>query len=309
MSFEYYLCGLRVVSALPLPDWLPWTDAAGAADVEIVLGSVPDLLPDATYVGPFLQIVESHDARVEISAVATYRIERGLRITIAPKPGGECGAIALFLLQTAFAILWLQRRQYTMRASVVEINGRAVALTGISGIGKSTLGAALIKLGHRLLSDDIAVIDTTAARFPFVLPTIPIQRLWLDSFVALGIVPGARIRNDPSMHKFSYHVTDRFQPQPLPLEGICFLDRMVRTQPAIERLSGAAGIHAIRGQALRLHAAQAMGLEPNLFLQAAHIAASVPQVVLRRPMTFNNLIRFANDLPDLLESARLWSTS
>lgn len=298
-----------MLSALPLPDLLPWTGATGAVDIEIVLGSVPGLLPGATYVGPFLQLAGNQQARIEISAVASYHIERGHRITIAPKHGGESGAIALFLLRSACAILWLQRGLYAMRASTVEIDGRVVALAGISGIGKSTLAAALIEAGHFLLSDDITVIDTTAAGGPVVLPTTPIQRLWQDSFVALGIVPGARVRNDPAMHKFEYHVACRFQPNPRPLAAICFLDRMARAQPVIERLAGAATIQAIRLQAFRLHAAQAMGLEPTLFLQAVKIAETVPQAVLRRPMTFDALQPFAHDLPDLLESAGLWSDS
>ncbi|WP_372892302.1 hypothetical protein [Sphingomonas sp.] len=306
MILEYHLCGLRVASALALPDVLPWSGDTRSADIEIVLGSVPDRLPGATYVAPFLQLAGDGQARVEISAVAAYRIEQGRRITVAPTPGGESSAVALFLLRAACGILWMQRGLFAMRASTVEIDGRAVALAGISGIGKSTLAAALIDAGHRLLSDDVSVIDATAAGGPLVLPTAPVQWLWRDSLAALDIVPGARVRSDPAMQKFERHVAPAFQAKPRPLAAICHLDRLVRARPVIERTTGAAALQAVRGHALRLHAAQKMGLEPTVFLQAAKIAASVPQATLRRPMTFDALRPFAQALPEMLASAGLW---
>lgn len=307
MIFDYQLCGLRVASALALPDLLPWSGDTRPADIEIVLGTVPAMLPDATYVAPFLQLGVGGTARVEISAVAAYHIADGRRITVAPTPGGEGSAVALFLLRAACAILWLQRGLYAMRATMVEIDGQVVALAGISGIGKSTLAAALIESGHRLLSDDVSVLDTTAEGSPLVLPTAPVQRLWQDSLTALDIVPGARVRSDPAMQKFEHRIEAAFQPTPRPLAAICHLDRLLRAQPAIERITGAAAIQAVRGNALRLHAAQKMGLEPKLFLQAARIAASTPQATLRRPLTFDALRPFAQALPDLLASAGLWS--
>lgn len=307
MTFDYHLCGLRVASALALPDLLPWSCDARDADVEIVVGAVPTVLPDASYVAPFLQIAGHGEARVEISAVAAYHIEQGRKITVAPTAGGEDGAIALFLLRAACGILWLQRGLFAMRASTIDVDGRAVALAGGSGIGKSTLAAALIQAGHRLISDDVSVIDPNAAGVPLVLPTAPVQRLWHDSMAALDLVPGARVRRDSTMHKFEHRVGAAFQPPPRPLAMICHLDRPQRPRPAIELLAGAAAVQAVRGQAYRLHAAQVMGLEASLFLQASRIAANVPQISLRCPPTLEAIRPFADALPDLIASTGLWS--
>ena len=309
MIFDYHLCGLRVASALALPDLLPWSGDARHPDVEIVVGPVPGRLPDATHVAPFLQIARNGEARVEINAVAACHVVQGRRITVAPTPGGEGGAVALFLLRAACGILWLQRGLFAMRASIVEIDGHAVALAGVSGIGKSTLAAALIAAGHRLLSDDVSVIDTTAAGAPLVLPTAPVQRLWHDSMVALDIVPGARVRSDPAIGKFEHHVAAAFQPAPRPLAAICHLDRPQRPRPAIARLAGATAVQAVRAQAYRLNAAQQMGLEAPLFLQAAQIAAQVPQASLNCPPTLDAVRPFAAALPALLASAGLWGSA
>jgi len=46
-----------------------------------------------------------------------------------------------------------------LHAAVLEKNGRAVVLPGDPGAGKSTLTAALMLSGWRLLSDEITLVD------------------------------------------------------------------------------------------------------------------------------------------------------
>lgn len=223
MSFAYHLCGYRIASEVALPDLLPWAGADSLPEIEITLGPVPDRLPDLHYDAPFLQLGGDRDARVTIPAVASFRIEQGSRITVAPAAGGESAAIPLFLLRAAAPLLWLQRGLFAMRASAVEMDGRVVALAGGSGVGKSTLTAALLQAGHRLLSDDLTVIDS-AADPVLVLPTSPMLRLWRDSLDALGIVPWAAVRRDPAMQKFEHRADTAFIPQPRPLSAICYLE-------------------------------------------------------------------------------------
>ncbi len=50
-------------------------------------------------------------------------------------------------------------RALLIHAAVVERDGRAVVMPGYTGSGKSTLTAALISKGWRLLSDEVAIID------------------------------------------------------------------------------------------------------------------------------------------------------
>jgi hypothetical protein len=44
-------------------------------------------------------------------------------------------------------------------AVVVERNGRALALTGVPGVGKSTVAAHLLARGWKLVTDDVAFVD------------------------------------------------------------------------------------------------------------------------------------------------------
>ncbi|HYC62034.1 MAG TPA: hypothetical protein VEK79_20955, partial [Thermoanaerobaculia bacterium] len=60
----------------------------------------------------------------------------------------------------------------------------AVAFTGPSGRGKSTLVAALARAGHPLIADDMTVIELHGDR-PVVKPGFPRVKLWPDSAEAL----------------------------------------------------------------------------------------------------------------------------
>jgi hypothetical protein len=67
-----------------------------------------------------------------------------------------------------------------LHASVVVAAGRAVALTGPAGAGKSTTAAAYALRGGRVIADDIGVLQE-AGDLWMVQPTISGLRLWDDS--------------------------------------------------------------------------------------------------------------------------------
>ena len=80
-----------------------------------------------------------------------------------------------------------------LHASVVEVDGRAVAFLGASRRGKSTLAAALARRGYSVLSDDCCVLCRTADGFD-VAPTYPGLRLFPENMSGLfGDAGGPRV--------------------------------------------------------------------------------------------------------------------
>ena len=56
-------------------------------------------------------------------------------------------------------LVWTSTARYLLvHAAVLERQGQALVLPGPSGVGKSTLCAALVARGWRLLSDEVAMI-------------------------------------------------------------------------------------------------------------------------------------------------------
>lgn len=79
-----------------------------------------------------------------------------------------------------------------IHAAVVAIDGKAIILPGQSGVGKSTITSALIRLGAQYLSDEFALIDSMGMVHPYARylaiknPTFGVKRLSPEAFGALS---------------------------------------------------------------------------------------------------------------------------
>jgi hypothetical protein len=211
--------GLTLATTFELPDVEPV--AAGEADITIERGSVDceGLTPDARdrrlRAGP-------DEILIHWPQVGGFRISKGRRIVVQADPGVSDAVIGLYLLGAALGLLLHQRGLTVLHAGAVSIDGCAVALIGGKGWGKSTLTAALLARGHKLLSDDIAAIRREGA-IPTVLPGIPSIKLWPDSIEAIGRNPEAYERLYPEVEKRTMRLSEEFCPTPLPLRAIVCL--------------------------------------------------------------------------------------
>src|SRR5213079_3770600 len=74
-------------------------------------------------------------------------------------------------------------------ATAVARDGRALALAGRPGTGKTTLAAALLADGMQLLNDDLVAVELDAGRAR-AHPGTPVLRLGRDVVAPLGIPDG-----------------------------------------------------------------------------------------------------------------------
>jgi hypothetical protein len=141
--------------------------------------------------------------------IGRYRIAGGCEIVVEAEPGVPERNVRLFLLGSAFGALLHQRGLLPLHANAVEIGGKAVAFMGPSGEGKSTLAAAFHDRGHRILADDVCVIDLEGGRQPLVRPGLPRLRLWRDSIEQSG--------RDAAHYDRSYAGDETFEKYDVPL--------------------------------------------------------------------------------------------
>lgn len=256
---SYALCGLRVASDLPLPDLLPWTGDARPPDIEVRLGDVPDRLEAPTFEGPLLQVAADGTCRYDVEGVAAYLAEGGRQVTVRPRMPEDAPDIRVFLLGSVFGILCHQRGLLPLHAGCVEIGGKAVAFAGPSGVGKSTLTAAFLRRGYRVLADDVTVVDVKAAGGPLVLPSFPRIKLWRDVMDGLGVVPDGLERVREEMEKFRLPVPGvHFLTEPRPLAAVYHLrvvgdDRHAGIEPLRGSVAVSALVEAVYRQNAALH--------------------------------------------------------
>jgi hypothetical protein len=159
--------------------------------------------------------------------------------------------------------------------------------------------------GHRLVADDVCVIDAHAADGPRVLPAFPRLKLTHEALSALKISPeGIERDRAGTLDKFHYTPTESFIAAPVPLGGIFLLQRSEpRTPEECVRLSRPAEkIAALSKEIFRPHVASALRSAQSLLAVQAAIAAATPIWRISRHFDLANMDRWLGQIEALVGS-------
>jgi hypothetical protein len=160
---KYRIGPLLYVTELLLPELPQAVPAPGERPVQIRLGKAPAALraPRAT-----AQSYEANDTEflLRLPDVATFYARDGVEIVVDRAEGVAELDVRSYLMGSLFAVLCHQRGLLPLHGSAVETPRGAVAFLGASGAGKSSIAAFLSRRGHRILADDICLVDPAAPR-------------------------------------------------------------------------------------------------------------------------------------------------
>ncbi|MGC1676576.1 MAG: hypothetical protein WA740_03495 [Candidatus Binataceae bacterium] len=87
----------------------------------------------------------------------------GRRVHCRKFRGAHSESFQVYLLQRALSFALVKQGLEPLHATAVVVNGQAIAFLGDSGFGKSTLAACFIAGGHELVTDDLLVLQRSAA--------------------------------------------------------------------------------------------------------------------------------------------------
>lgn len=292
----YAAYNLTLQSELSLPE-LP--ASGGAPDVVIRVGPIQEIPTEFDETGHGFLATGPDEAIHRFKGVGTFRVSGGREITVDPAPDANPTLLRLSVLGPALGLALHQRGYLVLHASAVLVKGRAVAIMGWRGWGKSTLAAVLHGRGHAVISDDVTAVDL--GRDPqAVLPGVPQVRLWPDAVAAMGDEPEHLPRLHPDFDKRALAVADGFPAGPVPLERLYVLAAgphlaidEVRPAEAVLELIRHWYCARFGGQLLRLGDTAAVHLR-----QCGQLAEGVPLRRLSRP----RLTWSAESLADLVEA-------
>ena len=153
--------------------------------------------------------------------VGIFEIIQGKEIRIKVNKGVADQEVARILLGLSMGYLLMQRGLHVLHASVVNINGQAVAFTGLSGTGKTTMAASFLQNSYSILTEDIAAVDVSSM---MVTPAFPSLRIGKDALEQLDLPPGElKTATTDSRNRIIYTMDDKqFCRQPTKLKN-CYL--------------------------------------------------------------------------------------
>lgn len=168
---HYYAYGVSIASELPLALAelrLPTTSALFEVEIRAFDGADVAIPKD-------LKLRKNPSSELTIGRFAggsSYVRWEGVGEAVISKNGRsiacrpfrtiESEAFQVYLLGRAFSFALVKGGFEPLHATAVTVGNRAVAFLADCGFGKSTLAAAFLQMGHRLITDDLLLLQTTA---------------------------------------------------------------------------------------------------------------------------------------------------
>jgi hypothetical protein len=186
LSYQYQVYGVGLRASFPL--FLPERSNTDSIEIEIQLrpaGHFSELLQGARLQespwGNF-QYANFDDGAsyVRWDGLGEFHVSaNGRNIVCRRIEGASPESFQVYLLGQAISFALVKGGFEPLHATCVVIDGKAVALLGDSGYGKSSLAACFLEAGHRLLTDDLLVVREVAGGFQ-AFPGPPRIKLFSD---------------------------------------------------------------------------------------------------------------------------------
>jgi hypothetical protein len=293
LPYLYRIAGLNVAADTPLSTHLRLdTDASLQVDAVIRLGDVPERLDNVLQHGANWWVADQYFLLV-LPGIGRFLVSHGREIIMQPAPDIAVTDILVFATGTAFAALLYQRGEsLLLHGSAVVYRNQAYVFCGASGVGKSTLAAALLKAGCDFLADDICLVKSTSNGKSAVYSDGQVLRLYPDSIehIGLGNAQGSAVRQ--MVNKFHVSVHSGAAPSlgGVPLAAIYMLAETNSALPVgISRQATINAAQLLLRQSYRRRLAFAIADKGQFAKQTTAILASVNIYQLVRPRELTSL--------------------
>ncbi len=174
---SYAAFGLSIHSDIPLTTF---REGSARPDVQVRRGNIacpPEMNGHGRWTTP-------NDIFFRFENFGLIQISRGREIVV-DAGGVDDGIAGLFVMGPAMGALLHQRGLLVLHSSAVTMDGGVAGFLGHSGWGKSTMAAAIVKLGHGAFSDDLLPVLLSNG-VPVALPGYPFLKLGQEAGEILG---------------------------------------------------------------------------------------------------------------------------
>lgn len=282
---SYRIGPFRYVTELALPELPIEIPEREAVEIRIRLGQAPAALAAALATAPSFEAGEQ-EFLLRIPGVATYYAHDGAEIVVDPEAGAPEIDLRSYLMGSLFAAVCHQRGLLPLHASAIATPQGAAAFLGASGAGKSSIAAFLSRRGHRILADDICVVDPGAPREQRVLPVAPWLKLWDTTLEAMGENSQGLMKVFVEDEKFRYTL-DQLETSAGLAELILLERDDTLQQPLFERLSPVQAMQAVLDFTYQAWLVRATGRIEHYFLLCGRALDGVRVTRMRRPWGFD----------------------
>lgn len=288
-SSFYTAYGLIFSAPIVLPFASLSRSLTNEVDVTVSLGKTPEKLPNPikkrtrkpAWMGRWEMTKDAF--LMDVPGVARYLVTRGDHVRVSLY--GDEYLAGVYIAGTVSNILLIQRGIITFHASSITTEAGATLFLGPSGVGKSSILAALLNRGYSMLSDDTSGIVLDADKGVTVLPSFSRTRLRADTLKMVGwrVPAPAQTLTREGVDKYSLPV-ERFHSTPAPLRSVYILTRKDIQDVRVKRLAFFPAFKWLRKYVYKKAILAATGHHLKLFRALEEITNTKPVSLVERPM-------------------------
>lgn len=262
-------------------------------DLNVKLGKLSDVLSESLSEGILSAMNRERVWFKNDSGI--YFISKGNEIIIEPaKEDYSEEELASFVLGWGISFVFQQRGIPAIHSTALDVNGKAVLISGGSGAGKSTTALELIRRGYKYLTDDISMVDINNDML--VNPGFPIQKVCRD---VAGSVESERLTYiDERKDKFAYYNTEEFCNEPRKLSTLFIIEKYDGESVTVEEPKGLDKWNRVANSLFLLDAYRCLEFPLEEKQRCLQIAGKISVIVIKRPAGKDTL----TEVCDLIES-------
>lgn len=281
--YAYLANGIALHSEIEFPELKP---GPSYSNLTIRIGKVPSQIDEPIYRGPTSQ-AGKNQYLLAVRNVATYFLEKEgnqYSLTVSPLKGVPMSEIRIFILSSMLGAVCHMQGFLPLHASGVVIGGKAVLFCGKSGLGKSTLCAALYQKGNPFVTDNLAAIFLGKDGTPMVHPSYSHFRLWKDSIEALNEFDGNVVKMRDDIEKYNLILENQLQESAVPLHKIYHLNYQFENTIKIEPIKGRQKADIVVNETFRIKLLRGLGTQKTYFSLLNQICAKTEVAKIYRPV-------------------------
>ena len=286
-SSFYTAYGMIFTSPIPLPFALPSRSLTHEVDFTVSLGKTPERLPNPSRkrtlkparMGRWEMTKDAF--LMDVPGVARYLVTGRDHVRVSLY--GDEYLAGVYLAGTVFNVLLMQRGIILFHASSIMTENGAVLFLGPSGIGKSSILAALLNRSYSILSDDASGIVLDADKRFLVLPAFFCTRLRMDTLKMVGWRVPAQTLMREGTDKHTLPV-ERFHSTPAPLHSVYILTRKDIPDVRIKRLAIFPAFKWLHKYVYKKYILTGTGHQLKLFGTLEKISKTRPVSLVERPI-------------------------